>query len=290
MEAPCARYLLDIRDGQTLAEDDDRGALIGEKLAKRLEVRIGQKIRVMAQRADGEMGADLFRVRGIFHSISAGISEARVIITAPAAQKLLGLPDAAHQIVIQLPRAEDADSVAASLRARLGSGFDVVSYGELLPALKTMERTIDGVLTAMAIFVYLLVGLGILNTMLMSVLERTRELGVMQAVGTRPGRIRALLLAEAFWVATLSVGVGLVLGLSLNRYGAHHSLFGFLYKSVGESLQIGDATVSTAFHTQFSLAAGLRAGALVYLVTLLVGLYPAWRISRMRPADALRAS
>jgi ABC-type lipoprotein release transport system permease subunit len=290
LEAPAARYLLDIRQGQTLAEGDDSGALIGEKLAKRLEVRVGQKIRVMAQRADGEMGADLFRVRGIFHSIVAGISEGRVVVTANAAQKLLGLPDVAHQIIVQLPRAEEADPVAAGLRASLGAGFDVVSYGELLPALKTMERTIDGVLTAMAIFVYLLVGLGILNTMLMSVMERTRELGVMQAVGSRPGRIRALLLAEAFWVATLSVAVGLILGLALNQYGSHHSLFGFLYKSVGESMQIGDATISTAFHTQFSLAAGFRAGALVYLVTLLVGLYPAWRVSRMRPADALRAA
>jgi ABC-type lipoprotein release transport system permease subunit len=243
----------------------------------------------MAQRTDGEVGADLFRVRGIFHSISAGISEGRVVVTARAAQKLLGLPDAAHQIIIQLPRADDADATAARLRATLGSGFDVVSYGELLPSLKAMERTIDGVLMVMAIFVYLLVGLGILNTMLMSVLERTHELGVMQAVGSRPGRIRSLLLAEAFWVATLSVAAGLALGLWLNHYGSSHSLFGFLYKSVGESLQVGDATVSTAFHTQFSLAAALRAAGLVYLVTLAVGLYPAWRVSRMRPADALRA-
>jgi ABC-type lipoprotein release transport system permease subunit len=118
-EAQVSAYLSDIRDGRPLSADDDRGILVGEKLAERLKIRVGQKVRLIAQRTDGEMGADLFRVRGIFHSIATGISQSRVIVTAHAAQALLGLPDAAHQIVVQLQRADDADAVAGSVRSVL---------------------------------------------------------------------------------------------------------------------------------------------------------------------------
>jgi ABC-type antimicrobial peptide transport system permease subunit len=163
----------------------------------------------------------------------------------------------------------------------------VVTYGELLPVLKTLERHTDSILTTVATFVYLLVGLGILNTMLMSVLERTHELGVMQALGNRPASIRALILAEAFWVATLSVAVGLAVGLTLTEIGSHRALIDYS-RSTGESIQYGGAVIRSAMRTRFSPVAGLRSAALVYAITLLIGLYPAWRVSRIRPADALR--
>jgi putative ABC transport system permease protein len=287
-EASIASYVSDIREGAPLAAGDDRGILVGEKLAERLKVRVGQKVRLMAQRTDGEMGADLFRVRGIFHSVAAGISKSRVIVTAKAAQTLLGLPDAANQIVIQLARAEDADRVAASLRAQLGAGFDVVTYGELLPVLKTLERTMSTVMSIAAFFVYLLVSFGILNTMLMSVLERTHEFGVMQAIGNRPGRIRALIVAESFWVATVSVAVGLALGLAFTAYGSHHTMLDFR-STLGESMELGGAVVKSTLRTEFSPLSSLRSASYVYVVTLLVALYPAWRVSRMLPAHALRA-
>ncbi len=287
-EAPLAAYVSDVREGARLEPGDDHGILVGEKLAERLKVRVGQKVRLMAQRTDGEVGADIFRVRGIFHSVAAGISKSRVIVTARAAQTLLGLPDAAHQIVIQLSRAEDADRVAADLRSQLGPAFDVVTYGDLLPVLKTLERTMSAVMAIAAFFVYLLVSFGILNTMLMSVLERTREFGVMQAIGNRPGRIRALIVAESFWVATVSVGLGLACGLAFTAYGAHHALLDFR-STLGESMELGGAVVKSALRTEFSPLSSLRSASYVYVVTLLVSLYPAWRVSRMRPADALRA-
>ena len=287
-EGAVSLYVTDIRQGQPLAADDDHGILIGQKLGERLKVRVGQKVRLMAQRTDGEMGADIFRVRGIFHSIAAGISQGRVIITVRAAQSLLGLPDSAHQIVIQLKHASDADAVAVAVRAELGPAFDVVTYGELLPVLKTLERTIDSVLLVIAVFVYLLVGLGIMNTMLMSVLERTREFGVMQAIGNRPGSIRALVIAESIWVATLSVAIGLTAGLALTGYWSTHPLS--IYQAAGESFEMGGAYVSTSFRTLFSPLVGLRAAAFVYLITVAVALYPAWRVSQMHPADALRTA
>ena len=286
-EAQLAHYVTDVRAGKPLSADDPHGALIGERLAERLKVKVGQKVRLMVQRADGEMGADVFRVRGIFHAVAAPASRGTVLVWASAAQGLLGLGDTAHQVVIQLERAEDADLVAASLRTQLGPGYEVATYGELLPALKAMEGMIGSIMLVMATFVYLLVGLGILNTTLMSVLERTREFGVMRALGNRPAQITWLVLAESFWVATLAVAAGLSLGLLVTWVGSEHTLVD-LSRSLGESMEIGGTVLKSAFRTRFSVPAGLRAALVVYLITLAVGVYPAWRVSRGKVAEALR--
>jgi len=288
-EPQVAAYLRVLRAGAPLAADDARGILIGDKLAERLQLRVGQKVRLLVQRADGEMGADIYRVRGIFHSIAASLNKGQVIVTAAAAQTLLGLPDVAHQIVIQLANADDSDSVAQGVRAALGGGYDVVTYGDLMPMLRRLEKLSGTYMIVAAIFIYLLVGLGILNTMLMSVLERTREFGVMQAIGERPSGIRRIVLAEAFWIATISVAVGLTVGMYLTWLGSNGSLFDFS-KSMGESIDMGGSTMSTAFRTVFSWQNAVRSASIVYVVTLFIGLVPAWRVSRLRPAVALRAT
>ncbi len=286
-EALVATYVTDVREGERLAAGDLRGALVGEKLAERLKLKVGQKLRLMVQRADGEMGADVFRVRGFFHSLSPNISRSTVLLTAPAARTLLGVGEVAHQVVLQLPEAGVADEVAATLRSRLGASVEVASYGELMPVLRKMEELVDGVSLIVALFVYLLVGLGILNTTLMSVLERTREFGVMRALGSRSGQVVRLVLAESFWVATLASVIGLTLGLTLTYVGSERPLVDF-GKSVGESFEMAGTVMRSAFRTEFSLGSAARSAGIVYLTTLLVGLYPAWRVNRLSPSEALR--
>jgi ABC-type lipoprotein release transport system permease subunit len=241
----------------------------------------------MVQRADAEMGADLFRVRGVFHSIAPAIGQRQVYVAPGAARELLGLGEVSHQVVIQLPDAAQAKAVAAALRASLGDGFEVVTWGELLPVLEKMEALMSSIVFFMAMFVYLLVGLGVLNTMLMSVLERTREFGVLLSLGTRPGRIVRIVLSESFWIATISVVAGAALGglLTWRLSGS-----GFQLSGVGESFQIQGATLATLVKTRFRLGDVLQAAAFVYVMALIVGLYPASRITKLQPAEALRRS
>jgi ABC-type antimicrobial peptide transport system permease subunit len=120
------------------------------------------------------------------------------------------------------------------------------------------------------------------------VLERTREFGVMQAIGTRHGGIIAVVLAESFWIATVSVVFGLALGLGVNWYGSHNALLD-MTRSVGESISLGGVVMGSTFKTRLSIPEGLAAARYVYVMALLVGLYPAWRVSRMRPVEALHA-
>jgi len=302
-EARVATYVGDVRSGAIPADDDVRGVVIGEGLAARLKVKVGAKVRLLVQRVDGEMGAELFRVRGIFHAASPSVDKRRVLVARSTAAEVLGLPGAAHQIVIQLGRAADAAPVAAAIRTALAAvvvggvaGVDPVApivvpivetYADIFPIFQTMEALMDSVMVVAALFVYLLVGLGIMNTMLMGVLERTREFGVMQALGTRPSGIVALVLAESFWTATLAVVIGLALGLTVTRAGSLTPLMDFS-DAMGESVEVGGLSVGTAFRTTFSVVAGLKASLWVYGMALLVGLYPAWHVARLRPVEALR--
>lgn len=286
-EVTVAEYARTVRQGRAPAPDDARGVLVGDELASRLKLSVGSKLRLMTQRVDGEMGAELFRVRGIYHSISPSLSRRRVLATTAGASALSGV-EGAHQLVIQLDEPAQADAVAARLKTALGPTLEVATYLELVPILKVMDSYMDSVMLVVSLFVYLLVGLGILNTMLMSVLERTHEFGVMQALGTRPFGVIGLVLAESFWVATLAVALGLTLGLSITWYGSHNVLLDFT-KVMGEGLDMGGATLKAAFVTKFSVADGLKSAQMVYVMALVVGLFPAWRVSKMRPVQALHA-
>lgn len=286
-EARVADYAKHLKSGAIPAADDLKGLVVGDTLAQRLGITLGSKVRIMTQRADGEMGAELFRVRGTYHALTPNISRHRVLLPTAALAELAGV-SGAHQIVIQLERADEADAVAARLRTVVGPNVAVATYTQLFPMYATMERLMDSVIVFMAAFVYLLVGLGILNTMLMSVLERTREFGVMQALGTRPSGVVALVLAESFWIATLAVLLGLALGLGTTWYGSHHVLFDFS-KTLGEGIDYGGATIKSAFITQFAPVSAIKSALAVYVMSLIVGLFPAWRVSHLRPVEALHA-
>ncbi len=284
-EQRLSAHLRQVVSGALPAPDDAHGVLVGEPLAERLGLKVGSRVRLMVQRADADMGADLFRVRGIFHSISPAIAQRQVYVSQPAARGLLGLEDATHQLVIQLARPEQADAVAAQLKATLGDQVEVLIWGELLPVLKRMEGLMDTVVFALATFVYLLVGLGVLNTMLMSVLERTREFGVLMALGTRPGQVVSVVLAESFWIASVSVVFGALLGGLLTWQFSHT---GLQLSTGGESVVLEGATLSTLVKTRFSVADILKASSFVYAMALVVGIFPARRITRLQPAEALR--
>jgi ABC-type lipoprotein release transport system permease subunit len=285
-EKTLSAHLDDVREGKL--PDDARGILIGDKLAQRLKVKVGDKLRVMAQRADGEIGAELYRVRGIFHSLSPAIAQRKVYVSEASARRLLGVGEVAHQLVIQLERADDADGLAARLREKLGPRYEVLSYGELVPAMKTLEELGNKVTWFAALFIYGLVGLGILNTMLMSVLERTREFGVLRAIGTRPARVVAQVLGESFWIGTLGALVGLAAGLAITWYGSSHALMNI--GGGGGGLEFAGTVMRSDVKTNFSIGDALKAASLVYVMALVTALYPAWKVARAAPARALHSS
>lgn len=281
-----AAHLRAVRQGAIPEAGDDRGVVVGEQLAQRLKLKPGSKLRVMVQQMDGEMGAELFRVRGVFHSVAPSIGKRQVLASQATVRALLGAGPVLHQVVIQLPVPDEADAVAARLGASLGEGYEVKSWGQLLPLLRRMEGLIDSVVLAITGFVYLIIGLGILNTMVMSVLERTREFGVLMALGTRPSRVVGIVLAESFWIASIAVLVGGALGVAASLYFSENPLH--IYEKAGESIELEGVNLLTAFKTRFSWGDVAKAAAFVYGLTLAVATWPAVRVARLIPSRALR--
>lgn len=286
-EAGVAEAIRDIVEGAPLTADDAHGVLVGRKLAKRLKLQVGGKLRLTVQRPDGELGAELFRVRGIFGGIVPSLGEHLVYVTTGAAQSLLGIGDAVHQVVVFLPDGRQADALAPGLRAQAGAGVEVLPLSEFLPVWKSMQRLLDLIILALVLVMYLLVGLGILNVMLMSILERTQEFGVLMAIGTRPRQVVAQVLWEGVWIATVAVAVGLVLGLALNAYGQAYGLLDYS-RGFGEVYEMSGMAMSMKLRSAFSVPRALETAALVWLLTVLVGVYPAYRVAKLQPADALR--
>jgi ABC-type lipoprotein release transport system permease subunit len=291
-ERQVASYVRDIREGALPVEGDDVGVVIGDALAARLKVKPGQKLRLMVQRQDGEIGAELLRVRGIFHAGVAAIGRGRVLVDDDVARRALGLEQegAVHQIVIQLPDASQTKPLAAAWKTALQTSMpavEVMSLYDLAPIFDQLEQLLDSVMAVAALFVYFLVGLGIMNTLLMSVLERTREFGILQAIGTRPRDIVLLVLAESVLTAAIAVVVGLALGLSVTFAGTD-GLMDFS-DSMGETIEFSGMSIRAVFVTAFSVTDALKDSVWVFLMAIVVGLYPAWRVVRMSPVDAIRS-
>ncbi len=288
-EAQLSHYFTTLREGEVLRADDPRGIVIGEGLAQRLKLKVKSKVRVMTQRVDGEMGAEMFRVRGIFRALSPAVGKSQAFVTADAARRLLGVDAGAHQVLAQLPRASLAGPLEKRVEAELGERYEVLSFAELFPALAQFERIISKVELISILAVYLLVGLGILNTMLMSVMERTREFGVMMAVGTRRWRLTALVLGEAFWIGAIGVALGSVAGVGITWACAEYGLLDWS-ESIGAGMDFAGSTMAMVIRPVLEPLPAVRAALVVWLLTLMVGFYPAWRVSRLCPADAVRAN
>lgn len=287
-EAGVAEAIRSVVAGEPLSPDDARGVLVGKKVADKLRLKPGSSVRLTVQRSDGELGAGLFRVRGLFGGVAPSLSGSLVYLTTAGAERLLGVNDVAHQLVFQLPDGRQAEALAPTLRAAAGEGTEVLTLGELIPAWRSLQRLMDVLTFSLIVVVYLMVALGILNVMLMSVLERTREFGVMMAIGTRPGQVVSQVLWEAVWIATVAVGLGLAAGLAVNAYGERYGLLDYS-RAFGEIYEMGGMAMSMKLRSAFSVPRALEIAALIWTITVAVGLYPAWRVSRLRPADAMRA-
>lgn len=189
------------------------------------------------------------------------------------------MPQQVSEYVIGIAKLEQADSVAASLRQALGDQYEVTTWADLDPATKTRVGSVLYVMLFIGGVLFLLVATGIVNTMLMSVFERVREIGTMLALGVRRWQVTALFLAEALFLGLFASTAGVLLG-----YGIVAGVFrkGFTIRPPG-----GDVTTIYP-HINGSYLLAVVGFALVG--TMLAALYPAWKAARLRPVDALRAN
>jgi ABC-type lipoprotein release transport system permease subunit len=285
---PLSEAYVPIRDvlvaGEFLAPDDRSGILMGQRLANSLGVTVGQRMSLLVSTADQQVDETVFTIRGLYNTSVASYDETRVFLPLSKAQAFTRTEGHASAIFILLDRQEDADTVAAALRA---PGFSVLTWRDLNQVfLQTMQASAI-FLNMMNLVVLAVVAVVIANTLLMAVFERTREMGILAALGMKGRQILAMFLLEAGTLGLAGIILGFLLGLLGVAYLATVGL------PIGEAAAAGEAsnmiTYGNVLYARFSLPDVASLSAMELIITLLASLYPAWFAARMEPIEALRA-
>lgn len=273
--------------GSYLTEQLPRGVIVGEKLANTIGVRVGSEVVLLTQAADGSMGNGLYNIIGIFRTGLEVMDRGMLLMSLSSLQELLSLKsDRIHEVGILLPSAVKATVVAAALESRVGEILPVRvrAWPELVPELAGYVRLSRNVNSVVFFFVFLVASVGVMNTLLMTVFERTRELGVLMALGTRPVQIIGLILAEAGSLVGVSMVLGGGIGMPLLWYLQVHGLD--LRHFMGE-VSLAGAVIDPIWYGRSDFFV-YRQSALGLVVTALVSaLYPALRAVRVRPVEAI---
>lgn len=284
---PLSEVHAPIRDavvGQFLAPDDRSGILIGKRLADSLGLTVGQDVSLLVSTADQQADQAVFTIRGLYSTGVAQYDETTVFLPLAKAQAFTRAGERASAIRILLDRREDADIVAAALRAPEQT---VLTWRDLNKVfLQAIEQS-QVFMQLMYLVVLGVVAVIIANTLLMAVFERTREMGILAALGMKGRQVLLMFVLEA---GTLGLA-GIVLGIILGSLGVLY--LATVGLPIGEAAAAGEAsnmiTYGNILYARFSLSDTVSLSIAELIITLLASLYPAWLAARLEPIEALRA-
>ena len=262
--------------------------VLGRTLADNLGVRLGDRVTLTVQSAaDGKMHTGAFRVQGIFKTGVREVDGFWTEVPLPDAQALTGAGHSATMVALLLHSSNQARDFAAQLSQKLGQGgLEVLPWQKAAPDLYATIALDEGGMYLMMVIVFLVVVAGILNTVLMSVLERTREFGVLLGIGAPPRRIQRIVLTEAFGLGLASLVIGLGLGLLLNHYFATVGLD--VKAALGGQLETNGILLPDHFYSDLSSVKVVWSTVVVLALVVVGAVYPAFRASRLQPVEAMR--
>jgi ABC-type lipoprotein release transport system permease subunit len=287
-----------IVEGNYLSDDQKSGIVIGAELARKLAVKIGARVVLMTQALQppdteatdaggGQMQSTLLRVSGIFRTGVQAIDAHIIQLPLPEAQALLGVPDRVTQVAVLLEQEGESLMVAQALRKQLtGIPVEILPWREAMPSLAQLFLLDEAFNYVMNGVVLAVVGLGILNTILMRVLERRYEFGLCSALGLRPVQLAAMVIGESLALTAISLALGLVLGLSVQHYFATHGLdLRWFFKSSLPAALVFDPIIYARLSpTRIASSVGI-----VFLTATVISFYPAFKAARTQLPGALKA-
>ena len=278
-----------IAKGSYLTTRMSKGVVIGDKLATTIGIDVRSEIVLLTQAADGSMGNDVYTVVGIFHSGLDAVDRGLVLMSLSSLQDLLHLaPARIHEVGIKLNDITAATTGAAALDVQLGKTLPVrvMAWPELAPELANYVQFNHGITFVLFFIFFLLAVIGVMNTMLMAVFERTRELGMLMALGMRPVQVIVLIMAEAAGLAVASLAVGGALGVPVLWYLQVHGLD--LGGTTGAVISLAGVVVGHLWYGRQDFPVYGQAAVGLAATALVSALYPAWRAAHFRPTEAIR--
>ena len=269
--------------GEWLDDADPAGVVVGRRLARALDLAVGDEMVVLSQTTDGAIANDLYLVRGILDSVSDGVDRSAVFLTDAAFRELFFMPAGAHEVVVRKP---DDLELAAALEAvqELAPGLDTRSWRSLVPTIATYLDSARQMMGFISAIVYIVIAILILNAMLMAVFERIREFGVLKALGVEPRQVLSLIFVES----ALQTGLALVVGLALSLPTLWYLVeFGIDTGALGGVSVIG-ATFATVWRAAVSPFTFVTPSMTLILLVLAAVIYPALKAARISPVEAMR--
>jgi len=280
-------------EGDIFADKRGRGMVIGSKLAQKLHVKIGKKVVYTTTDANGEIVSDIARVSGIFTTGIDMVDGAMALLPIGSVQKTLDYSDDEATLIAVIIKDQRHAEAMRDTIANLSKTAHSEAKNMAVLTWKESQPDLAGVIAfdkagnyISQFLVGLLIAVGILNTMLMSVLERTREFGVMMAVGMSPKTLFRLVMVESFWMAI----VGLILGILITApwyYYLYHTGIDFS-NAFGSDFSYGGVIVDPVFKARLFKESIMAILSGVFLLALLAGIYPAWRAGRVPPVESLK--
>ncbi len=276
-----------IRQGRYLSSEDTSQALVGEILAKNLQVSLGDELVVLGQGRDGSVAATVVEVKGIYNSGQDEFDRSSIHIPLSYFQDVYAMRGGVHEVVAlgkslgDIPAAKRA--VAGAIQnADPGHHLVVLDWMDLMPGL-TEGIKID-LISGLILYLILIVvvAFSILNTFLMSIFERTKEFGVLMAIGTMPGRLTKVLLFESITMTMIGIVVGMAAGSLITWYFQVHGIV-----IAGTSEVVRQFGIPERMFPRLSFLSVTIGPILVLFITVLTALYPALKVRRLRIVEAL---
>ncbi|HKI95286.1 MAG TPA: FtsX-like permease family protein [Gemmatimonadales bacterium] len=278
-----------LTEGRTLEPGDHNAGYIGVRLAHRLDLHLGSRFVVTAQSADGQIADQLLYVRGIFETGLPDVDEGMVQIPLRTARQWLGVGDAVTGIALLLRSSRDVSDVMRALRQALPAGdtaITVLDWRHADPALDAAVRLDDYGDYLMHAILLAIVALAIVNTMLMSVLHRSREFGILRALGLTRAETGTMVFGEGLLLTFVSGFVGLAIGAGLTWLFFRHGLdYSFLMK---DQTTMAGVVINPVIIPELGLPQLIQSVTFIVAVGLLAALYPAYRATKIDLVEAMK--
>lgn len=270
--------------GRYLTDDDTGKIVLGKRIAEKLNAKEGDKVIILTQAADGSIGAGRYELVGRLDTGMEEVDDMAAFITLKDAQELFSTGDEVSGFAMSLKNKEKMAETIKNLKPLEDMGLENDPWQKLVPFLVTVQNLHRATLNFFLFIVFFIIGIGLMNTIYMSTLERTREFGIMLAVGTTPGQLVRIVMYEALLLGGLGVLLGSLFGLALTGYFAY---YGIDLSGYGEeTLKI--AALSDRLYPIMEPSHFISTSVWVFIITLVVSIYPAIKASRIEPVSAIR--
>jgi ABC-type lipoprotein release transport system permease subunit len=281
-EASVSLIAENISKGRFLTGDDGDNILIGQEMANLLDVSVGDRITLVGKRKDESMRERSMTIVGIFNLGLGDAEKGLVYINLPVAQTLYNLRDQETEVAITLEQIGQEEALISSLEPELAN-YEVDSFYDLRPEIGEVLAQKSTFTTALGFIVLLMASIGILNLMLMAVYERTREMGVLAALGMKGRQLMALFLLEGMFIGLIAAVIGCIaswlLVTAVAQVGIDYSFAqgtGDITALLGDRLYPSIPIINIVYY-----------GMAVVVIAALASLIPAWQAARNEPAEAL---